>query len=136
MQFYIVGRHPTSAVKKLADIQGVIVTGNVNDVRPWYKKADIVVVPLRLARGVQNKVLEAMAIGIPVVSTSKANFSINAKDGDHILLADTADDFVGAIIGLLQDHNRQKMLGENARNFVLAENTWEEHMARLENLLT
>jgi sugar transferase (PEP-CTERM/EpsH1 system associated) len=135
LQFYIVGRHPTSAVKKLADIQGVIVTGNVNDVRPWYKKADIVVVPLRLARGVQNKVLEAMAIGRPVVSTSKANFSINAKDGEHILLADTADDFVNTISALLANQDKQEKLSENARDFVLQNYDWNRNLAKLEALL-
>jgi sugar transferase (PEP-CTERM/EpsH1 system associated) len=135
-RFYIVGRNPAPAVEKLGTLPGVHVIGNVADIRPWYQKAAVFVVPMRLGRGVQNKVLEAMAMGRPVVSTSKANDGIGALDGEHLIIADSADNFARAVTGLLQDHNRQKILGVNARNFVLAENTWEEHMARLENLLT
>ena len=135
-RFYIVGRNPAPAVEKLGTLPGVHVIGNVADIRPWYQKAAVFVVPMRLGRGVQNKVLEAMAMGRPIVSTSKANDGIGALDGEHLIIADSADNFARAVTGLLQDHNRQKILGVNARNFVLAENTWEEHMARLENLLT
>ena len=135
LHFYIVGRHPAAAVKKLAEIEGVFVTGNVEDIRPWYDKADIIVVPLRLARGVQNKVLEAMAMSRPVVSTSKVNVSINAKDNEHIRVADTADDFTAAITELLTDHVKKEKIAENARSFVLQNYDWDTNMKQLEALL-
>jgi glycosyltransferase involved in cell wall biosynthesis len=135
LQFYIVGRDPAPAVKKLAAMQGVHVIGDVADVRPWYQQAEVFVVPLRLGRGVQNKVLEAMAMGKPVVSTSRANAGVSANDNEHLLLADSAAGFADAVRALLQDNEKRKMLGHRARNFVQAEYDWDINMAKLESLL-
>lgn len=136
LQFYIVGRDPAPVVKKLAALQGVHVIGDVADVRPWYQTADVFVVPLRLGRGVQNKVLEAMAMGKPVVSTSRANAGVSANDNEHLLLGDSAAGFANAVRMLLQDNEKRKLLGHRARNFVLAEYDWNINMAKLESLLT
>jgi sugar transferase (PEP-CTERM/EpsH1 system associated) len=135
LQFNIVGRNPAPAVKKLAAMQNVQVIGDVEDIRPWYRKADVFVVPLRKGRGVQNKVLEAMAMGRPVVSTSRANGGVSAKDGAHLMLADSPADFADVVKVLLQDEGRRKTLGENARNFVQAEYDWQKNMAGIEALL-
>lgn len=136
LQFHIVGRNPTPHVKKLDTIPGVHVVGDVNDIRPWYQKADVFVVPLRLGRGVQNKVLEAMAMGNAVVSTSRANAGIQAVNGDHLLVVNSTDDFVNALRDLLPDTEKRKMLGNNARNFVLRKYGWDENLSELESLLT
>ena len=135
LNFDIVGRHPAPAVKKLDTIPGVHVIGDVVDIRPWYQKADVYVVPLRLGRGVQNKVLEAMAMGRPVVATSKANSGIVAKHDEHLMLADTSDTFATTVKNLLQNDEKRKVLGRNARNFVQAEFDWNTNMAKLNDLL-
>lgn len=133
--FYIVGRNPVPSVVKLGSLPGVHVTGNVKDIRPWYAGAEVFVVPLRFARGVQNKMLEAMATGRPIVATAKANAGIGAVDGEHLLIADRAADFANAVTDLLQHPGKRKRLGGHARNFVCTGNTWEEHMAGLERML-
>ncbi len=135
LQFYIVGRNPAPAVKKLETLPGVHVIGNVEDIRPWYQKANVCVVPLRLARGVQNKVLEAMAMGRAVVTTSKANAGIRAIDGDHLMLAESVDDFANGVTILLQDTEKRKQLEENARQFVIEKYDWGKNMKIFDNLL-
>src|SRR5690606_20476399 len=89
-RFAIVGRAPTDEVRALEALSGVIVTGEVPDVRPWLAAADVVVAPLLLARGVQNKLLEAMAMARPVVATAAAATGIDAVPGEHLLVADGA----------------------------------------------
>jgi sugar transferase (PEP-CTERM/EpsH1 system associated) len=135
VQFSIVGRNPAPAIKKLDSLPGVHVIGNVEDIRPWYQKADVYVVPLRLARGVQNKVLEAMAMGRVVVTTSKANAGIAAADKKHLMLADTVEEFADAITILLHDKVKRANLERNARKFVLDEYEWTQNMIKLEALL-
>ncbi|HEX7742235.1 MAG TPA: TIGR03087 family PEP-CTERM/XrtA system glycosyltransferase, partial [Sphingobium sp.] len=86
-RFAIVGRNPTAQVWALEQLPGVIVTGEVPDVRGWLAAADVVVAPLRIARGIQNKVLEAMAMARPVVASPEAAEGIDASDGAHLLIA-------------------------------------------------
>src|SRR3546814_11040439 len=87
-RFAIVGRAPTEEVRALETWPGVAVTGEVPDVRPWLAAADAVVAPLLLARGVQNKLLEAMAMARPVVASAAAATGIDAVPGEHLLVAD------------------------------------------------
>jgi len=136
LRFAIVGSQPTPAVRELAAIPGITVTGFVDDVRPYYQGAELCVIPLRLARGVQNKVLEAMAMGKAVVTTAKANAGICATDGEHLQVADTAGEFVTAVTALLGNAPQRAVLGQNARNFVVARYDWGNNMAQLEKLLT
>lgn len=130
VRFHIVGRNPTPAVRGLAD-GGVNVTGSVPDVRPYLQHAAVVVAPLRLARGVQNKILEAMAMARPVVATSPCLEAIDAVSGREALHADSADDYVAAVSGLLADRQRGSAIGTSARDFVVNEFSWP---ARLRDL--
>lgn len=135
VRFTIVGSNPTPAVRELAAIDGITVTGFVDDVRPYYQAADICVIPLRLARGVQNKVLESMAMGKTVVTTSKANAGIQAIDGEHLQVANTAEQFIRSMTGLLNEEASRLRLGQSAREFVVANYNWAVNMAKLERLL-
>lgn len=136
LQFTIVGSKPAPAVRDLAALDGITVTGFVEDVRPFYQGADLCVIPLRMARGVQNKVLEAMAMGKAVVTTSKANAGIQATDGEHLRVADTAKLFAGVVVSLLRDSQVRNTLGDRAREFVVANYAWANNMEKLERLLS
>jgi len=135
LRFTIVGGKPTPAVLALAKLDGVAVTGFVDDVRPYYRDADVCVIPLRLARGVQNKVLEALAMGRAAVVTTKANAGIQAEDGTHLRLADAPEDFAAAVAVLLRDRGQRERLGENARRFVTERYDWATNMEKFEELL-
>ena len=130
--FAIVGRAPTAGVKALAG-ERVIVTGAVDDVRGWLAAADVVVAPLKLARGIQNKVLEAMAMARPVVASSAAAEGID-HDGT-ILVADTAADFAAMVSGLIADREGAAALGQKARARAIARYGWEARLAPLNALL-
>jgi sugar transferase (PEP-CTERM/EpsH1 system associated) len=130
-RFAIVGRAPTGAVRALAGREGVIVTGAVEDVRPWLAAAHVAVAPLRVARGVQNKVLEAMAMARAVVASPEAADGI-----DHAGTIRVAPyDFAGAVGDLLDHPDDTRALGEAARARVLARYAWPARLARLDALL-
>lgn len=135
VRFLIVGRNPHRDVLNLAENSSIRVTGYVEDIRPWYRSADVCVVPLRLARGVQNKVLEAMSMARPVVATSKALEGIEAEPGRHILVEDSAEGFAGAVLSILSTHDAGAQLGQNARRHVLQSYDWESKMQLLSALL-
>lgn len=132
--FAIVGRAPTAAVRALAS-PSVIVTGEVPDTRPWLAAADVVVAPLALARGIQNKVLEAMAMGKPVVASSAAAHGIDAEAGSELLVADSADAQAAVIAALLADPLRARSIGQAARDRVLARYSWDACLAPLAGLV-
>lgn len=123
----IVGRAPTKAVRLLAG-QHVIVTGEVPDTRPWLAAAAVVVAPLRIARGVQNKVLEAMAMGKACVISSGAAEGIDATDGEDFIVSDHP---AAAVIALLQDGGLAASIGNNARAKMVSRYSWDGQLARL-----
>ena len=127
VSFAIVGRAPTAAVRALAS-NDVIVTGAVADTRGWLASADIVVAPLKLARGVQNKVLEAMAMGKAVVASSGAAEGLDAVDGRDLIVA---DDPAEAVIALLGDPARRAALGAAARTQMESRYGWDAQMVPL-----
>lgn len=129
--FAIVGRAPTPAVRALAGPQ-VIVTGEVPDTRPWLAAADIVVAPLKLARGVQNKVLEAMASGRPVVASIAAATGIAATNGVELI---ASDDPAMEILTLLSDPVRAARMGSAARQLMEHRYSWDAQLARLPELI-
>ncbi|MBH1999010.1 MAG: TIGR03087 family PEP-CTERM/XrtA system glycosyltransferase [Sphingomonadaceae bacterium] len=133
--FAIVGRNPSKAVEALTAIEGVVVTGGVPDVRGWLAAADVVVAPLRIARGIQNKVLEAMAMGRPVVASSQAAEGIDARDEAHFLIADDPAGEAERIIALLADPVRAAALGRAARGRMEERYRWATTLARLPELL-
>ncbi len=134
LHFYIVGRSPTAAVKALAGA-GVSVTGTVTDVRPYLQYAAAVVAPLRLARGIQNKVLEAMAMARPVVAASCCVEAINARVGVELLGATRAEDFVREISALLAAPQRAAQIGLAGRARVLDSYSWAAHLSGIDRHL-
>lgn len=132
--FAIVGRAPTAAVKALASAN-VIVTGEVPDTRPWLAAADVVVAPLTLARGVQNKVLEAMAMAKPVVASPAAAEGIDAVRGIELLVADDAIETARTIMALLADPDRAHTIGTAARERVQSRYSWDACLAPLAELV-
>ena len=131
---YIVGANPRVEVQNLA-ADRVVVTGYVQDIREYYARADICVIPLRLARGVQNKVLEALAMGKPVVASSTVLQGIAAQPERDLLIADTPEAFTQQIARLVRDPALGQRLGHSGREFVLREYNWGSNLAVLEGLL-
>jgi sugar transferase (PEP-CTERM/EpsH1 system associated) len=129
-RFAIVGRKPSESVRRLAEAR-ILVTGAVADVRSWLAAADVVVAPLRIARGIQNKVLEAMAMARPVVASPAAFEGIEAEAGRHLLVADGAEAQAQAIAGLLGDPERAAAMGEAARCRMEQAYRWEARLAPL-----
>jgi len=134
LRFYIVGRSPTAAVQALAG-EHVVVSGTVPDVRPYLQHAAVVVAPLRLARGVQNKVLEAMAMGLPVVASSECSTAIDAVPERDFLTAGTVPEYVSQIEALLREPARSAAIGTAARRQVLARYSWDAHLSVIDRHL-
>jgi sugar transferase (PEP-CTERM/EpsH1 system associated) len=135
VRLLIVGLNPASGVRRLGRIPGVTVTGAVPDVAPYYARAAVSVAPLRIARGVQNKVLQAMAMGIPVVATAAAAQGLAARPGEHLLVADAPDAFAAAAVDLLQRPEQRRLLGRAGRRFVEAHHAWDGVLERTEALI-
>ena len=131
-RFAIVGRAPTAAVKALAG-EAVIVTGAVPDVRGWLASASVCVAPLQIARGIQNKVLEAMAMARPVIVSREAAEGID--HGGAIRIADGAEAFADEVVGLIEDQSAAGALGAAARAQVLARYDWDARLAPLDRLV-
>jgi sugar transferase (PEP-CTERM/EpsH1 system associated) len=131
LRFHIVGRSPSAAVKALAG-PGVVVTGTVPDVRPYLQHAAMVVAPLRLARGIQNKVLEAMAMGRPLVVAAACAEAIDAEPGRELLVATDENAFCERIEGLLDDSEYAHALGAAGRACVMRRYTWSAHLAKID----
>jgi sugar transferase (PEP-CTERM/EpsH1 system associated) len=133
LRFYIVGARPAPAVQALAQQAGIVVTGTVPDVRPYIAHAEVAVAPLRIARGIQNKVLEAMAMGRPVVVSAQALEGIDAEAGRELLLADDAAAFVTTVARLLREPDLA--VGPAARANVQRQYSWPSKLARIEEKL-
>ncbi|KXU32035.1 glycosyl transferase family 1 [Sphingobium sp. 22B] len=133
--FAIVGRNPTKSVQALAALPGVIVTGAVPDVRGWLAAADVVVAPLRIARGIQNKLLEAMAMARPVVASPQAAEGIDARDGEHLLIAADPGQEAETLLALLADPTRAACLGHAARSRMEERYRWSATLAKLPDML-
>lgn len=134
LSFYIVGRNPSKAVLALSS-DSIVVTGTVSDVRPYLQYASVIVAPLRIARGIQNKILEAMSMSQAVVASSECANVIDAKVNYELLAADTALDFVEKISFLLLERDAAENMGALARECVLTNYSWSAHLADFENRL-
>jgi sugar transferase (PEP-CTERM/EpsH1 system associated) len=134
LRFHIVGRSPTDAVRALAG-EAVAVSGTVPDVRPYLQHAALVVAPLRLARGLQNKILEAMAMGRPVVAAQACAEVLTAAPGSDLLAAADAEAFVRAVDGLLGEPQRAAAIGAAGRQHVLRHYSWDAHLAAFDRHL-
>ncbi|MBX3601529.1 MAG: TIGR03087 family PEP-CTERM/XrtA system glycosyltransferase [Rubrivivax sp.] len=137
LRFHIVGRSPAPAVRALAEdpAAGVVVTGTVPDVRPYLQHAAVVVAPLRLARGIQNKVLEAMAMARPVVAATACVEALVAEPGGELLAAGDAAEYVRCIELLLRVPDRADAMGVAGRQRVLRSYTWDAHLAVIDRHL-
>jgi len=127
-KFVIVGGNPSVEVKELAKLQGIIVTGRVHDVRPFIAQAQCVVAPLRIARGIQNKVLEAMSLDKPVIVTSMAMEGINAPSSEGVHIIDDPDSFADCCINYLSANDKVET---NNRKWILDQFTWQQTLKPL-----
>jgi polysaccharide biosynthesis protein PslH len=134
LRLHIVGRSPSPAVRALAG-EAISVTGTVRDVRPYLQHAAIVLAPMRLARGIQNKVLEAMAMARSVVAAAACVDAIDAVSGQHLVSATDADDYVREISALLHAPQRAAAIGQAARQRVEALYSWNARLAALDDML-
>lgn len=133
--FHVVGRKPSEDVEALHGVNGTHVWGRVDDVRTWLKAADMAIAPLEIARGVQNKVLEAMAMSLPVVLTSAAATGIDAIDGQHFAIADSDEELAAAICALARNPRDATVKGLSARRFVVEKQSWQGALAGLPRII-
>jgi glycosyltransferase involved in cell wall biosynthesis len=133
IDFVIAGSKPTKSVTALAAQPDITVTGRVEDMRPYLAHADIAVAPLHLARGVQNKVLEAMAAATPAVVTQAA---LDGIDHDSsVTVASTGAEFANAITSLLDDPARAASLGGKAQAVIADQYSWAARIEALERVI-
>ena len=131
IRFFIVGSKPAPAVAALAT-NDVVVTGAVDDVRPYFQYADVIVAPLRVARGIQKKVLEETAMSRPVVASKSCLSVIPATDPIDFIGAETPDEFMAAIFSVLSNVRRAAAIGAHARKTVLAQYGWEAQLSKID----
>ncbi|MGE3807395.1 MAG: TIGR03087 family PEP-CTERM/XrtA system glycosyltransferase [Gemmataceae bacterium] len=131
----IVGRRPVAAVRELEQLPGVEVMADVPDVRPELARAAVVVAPLWIARGIQNKVLEALAAGKAVVASPPALAGLQARPGEHLLSADKPAEWIDKVTGLFASLAERERLGQAGRAFVEANHRWESCLQKFAELL-
>jgi sugar transferase (PEP-CTERM/EpsH1 system associated) len=135
VKLLIVGADPTPAVRRLGDQPAVTVTGSVPDVRPYVRGSAAMVAPLNIARGTQNKILEAMAMGVPVVTSAAAAGGVDATPEEHFLVAGTCEQQAAAVLRILEDRNQRGCLAAAGRSRMLSHHAWEKSMLRLDAII-
>jgi sugar transferase (PEP-CTERM/EpsH1 system associated) len=135
IRFLIVGANPSRAVRRLADGSTVVVTGAVADVRPYARRAAVSIAPLGIARGVQNKILESLAMGVPVVASPAAASGIDATPGEHLLSASEPRELAQSILRLLDDRSERQRFALAGRARMLSHHSWERSMQGVDRLL-
>jgi len=135
LKFYIVGRHPPKKIKELTSYPSVVVTGFVDDVRPYFSIADVFVNPIVVDDGgIKSKVLEAMAMGKAVVSTPLGVRDIGVTDNENVIIAKNDREFAEKTLELLRNESERKRIGINARKFVEENYSWEKQSKALYNV--
>ena len=134
--FQIVGRSPSRKVRVLASVPGVRVLGEVSDVAEYLRGFSVSIAPMRIACGLQNKVLEAMIAGLPVVLSQRAAQAVGGIDERDFLVADDPDRFIRAVTGLLRSEQDAARIGENGRSFVREHFRWEDQLSKLDEVVT
>lgn len=134
-RFYIVGARPTETVKALARREGIVVTGGVDDIRPYLAHARLAVAPLRIARGIQNKVLEAMAMAKPVLATSMAMEGLDLQDALPIAVADDPEEMAQIANRVLNERTYLPRVSSANRSFVEKHYNWETNLRHLDAFL-
>jgi hypothetical protein len=131
----IVGADPSFEIKRLGELPGVTVTGSVSDVRPYLHRSAVMVAPLNIAHGTQNKVLEAMAAGVPVVCSELCAHGVDATPGKHLITARNPHEYNEAINYLMTDPDARRRLSQAAREHVLQAHPWGASMRRLDGIV-
>jgi len=133
---HVVGKDAVPAVRELcSSADWCCLEGFVPDLRDAYRGAAAFAAPLRFAAGVQNKILESMAAGVPVVTSSVGNRGLGAKDGREIVIADGADEFAQELAGLMSNTGRRHELAADGRRFVQETFSWSKALERVESLV-
>jgi sugar transferase (PEP-CTERM/EpsH1 system associated) len=135
MKLRIVGADPSPAIRALGNLPGVTVTGSVPDVRPYIRGSAAMVAPLAIARGTQNKILEAMAMGVPVVTSSVAAGGVDAVGGEHLLVADDPEATAQALLRIAESADERRRLAEAGRARMLSHHSWAGSMKRLDAII-
>lgn len=133
--FTIVGRNPSVSVRELERAEGVSVTGTVDDVRPYIGRASVYIVPLRVGGGSRLKILEALAMRKPVISTSVGAEGLELNPGEHLLVADEPEAWVEAVDTILRDREKAKALGQSGRRLVEQRYGWPALVNKLDRFL-
>ena len=133
-RLYIVGKDPTPAIRKLSQNPLITVTGTVDDIRPFLWRATVSVVPLLYGAGIQNKILEAMATGTPVVTTCQALSALQAQPGKDLLAYDDPDGFSEAVLQLIADRSLRHRIGDAAVTYVRTYHNWTSIASQLVNI--
>jgi sugar transferase (PEP-CTERM/EpsH1 system associated) len=135
VKLLIVGADPSPAIKRLGRVPGVTVTGSVVEVPPIVRKVALTIAPLSIARGTQNKILESLAMGVPVVSSSLAAAGVDAVPGEHLFTADTPETFAAAILRLLGAPQERRRLAKAGRARMLSNHSWTASMRKLDAII-
>jgi glycosyltransferase involved in cell wall biosynthesis len=131
-RLYVVGRQPAPEVVKLGELAGLTVTGEVASPADYIRKATVCINPIQVGAGMQNKLLEFLAMGKATVATTLANEGIGATPGRDLVIADTPEAFAEATLRLLRDPDRRLALGRSAREYVERQWSWEAQFTLLE----
>lgn len=131
----IVGAEPTPAVRKLGELKGVKVTGSVPDVRPYLQRSALMVAPLNIARGTQNKILESMASGVPVVASRIAAGGVDATAAEHLLVAGTHEEHAAAALTIMESREVRSRLALAGRSRMISHHEWSHSMQRLDAIV-
>lgn len=132
--FYVVGNSPPNRIRKLASQKNVVVTGYVPETRPYFDDAAVFVSPMRAGSGLQVKNLEAMAMGVPVVTSSLGAMGLDARVGKDLLVGDTPEEFAKHIIDLIEFSDYRQSVGTAGRNLVEEKYSWDILVQRLEGV--
>ncbi len=135
LKLYIIGAEPSAKVKALGDIDGVTVTGTVDDIRAYVQNCQLTVAPLEIARGTQNKILESMAQEVPVVCSAQAAGGVDAEPGEHLLVATTPAEYAQHVLKLLDEPDYRERMAKASRERVLSNHDWHQSMLRLDRLV-
>jgi len=135
VELIIVGADPSRRVRRLGRLGGVTVTGSVPEVQPYVQRSAVTIAPLNIARGTQNKILESLAMGVPVVCSTLAAGGVDATPGEHLLTASSPREYANAILRILEDPAQRSRLARAGRARVLSHHTWEHSMTKMDAII-
>ena len=135
LEFLVVGAAPSAEIRKLGERPGITVTGTVPNVQPYVQGSCLTVAPLDIARGTQNKILESLAMGVPVVTSDLAAQGVDVVPGEHLLAAREPDAFAEAVLRLLESEEERRRFAEAGRRRVETHHSWPASMAKLDGIL-